>query len=407
MTPANAGISGRMVLLLAAAIFINYIDRGSLALASPLLKDELQLSNAEMGILFAAFFWSYAPLQPLAGWIAQRFDVRHVLAAGLALWALATLLTGLATTFVMVFGLRLLLGIGESVSYPCNAKLLAQRATAQQRGRANGFVAVGQALGPTCGTLLGGFIMARYGWRAMFIFFGALSLLWLIPWRAATRDAAATGSLPGLPPVSYRALLRERALWGTGIGHFCGNYAYYFMLTWLPLLLVKTFGFSIQKMTVIGAGVYAVHAVVAAAAGWLGDRRIRAGADPHRVWKPMIVAGMCGAALTMALCTVTGPTPTIVLLLVTGVFFGLQSPSLGAISQTLGGPRAAGQWMGIQNLLANMAGVLGPVITGVVIDRTGSFFWAFAIAAAVTLAGAFAFGMIIRRVEPVAWPLPS
>jgi predicted MFS family arabinose efflux permease len=121
----------------------------------------------------------------------------------------------------------------------------------------------------------------------------------------------------------------------------------------------------------------------------------------------MIVTGMCGAAATMALCTVTGPTPTIVLLLVTGVFFGLQSPSLGAISQTLGGPRAAGQWMGIQNLLANMAGVLGPVITGVVIDRTGSFFWAFAIAAVVTLAGAFAFGMIIRRVEPVAWPVRS
>jgi MFS family permease len=191
MTPANAGISGRMVLLLAAAIFINYIDRGSLALASPLLKDELQLSNSEMGILFAAFFWSYAPLQPLAGWIAQRFDVRHVLAAGLALWALATLLTGFATSFVMVFCLRLLLGIGESVSYPCNAKILAQRATVQQRGRANGFIAVGQALGPTCGTLLGGFIMAQYGWRAMFIFFGALSLLWLIPWRMATR-----GQLP-------------------------------------------------------------------------------------------------------------------------------------------------------------------------------------------------------------------
>lgn len=401
------GISSRIVLLLAAAIFINYFDRGNLATASPLLKDELHLSNSEMGILFSAFFWSYAPLQPLAGWIAQRFDVRHVLAGGLALWALATTLTGFSTSFAMVLALRVLLGIGESVAYPCNAKLLAQRATAQQRGRANGFVAVGQALGPTCGTLAGGLVLAQFGWRATFIVFGLLSLLWLIPWRSATRDGAAAGSLEGAHPVSYHALLRERALWGTGIGHFCGNYAYYFMLTWLPLLLVKTYGFSVTQMAIIGACVYALHALSAAVTGWLGDRRIARGADPHDTWKPVIVIGMCGVAGAMALCAIAEATVCVALLLIAGVFFGLQSPSLGAISQTLGGPRAAGQWMGVQNFIANMAGVLAPLITGLVVDRTGEFFWAFAIAAAVTLAGAFAFGIIIRRVEPVAWPPPA
>ncbi len=86
-----------------------------------------------------------------------------------------------------------------------------------------------------------------------------------------------------------------------------------------------------------------------------------------------------------------------------GLFFGMQSAPLGAISQTIGGPRAAGQWMGVQNLCANMAGVLAPVITGYVVESTGQFLWAFLIAAAVTLAGVFAFGVVVQRVEPIGW----
>ena len=87
--------------------------------------------------------------------------------------------------------------------------------------------------------------------------------------------------------------------------------------------------------------------------------------------------------------------------------FGVQSPALGSITQTLGGPRAAGQWMGIQNLCANMAGVLAPLITGFTVGAGGDFFWAFAVSAAITLAGVVAYAFVIRRVEPVLWPSPS
>lgn len=390
--------------LLSLAVFLNYVDRGNLATASPLLSQELQLSNVQLGILFSAFFWSYAPLQPLAGWIAQRFDVRYVLAGGLAIWSLATALTGLATSFAMVLALRVLLGIGESVTYPCNAKLLAQRAAAHQRGRANGFIAVGQSLGPTIGTLIGGYLLAQYGWRVTFLFFGIASLVWLLPWMLATRGGVVASSVDDADSVPYRHLLRERALWGTAILHFCGNYAYYFTLTWLPLLLVKTYGFSLKQMAVIGGGVYAMQALAAALGGWWGDRRISQGTDPNDVWKPMIITGMVGVAVAMALCVNAGATVCVVLLLVAGVFFGLQSPALGSITQTLAGPRVAGRWMGVQNFIANMAGVTAPLITGFVVDATNEFYWAFAIAAVVTLAGALAVVWLIRRVTPVLWP---
>ena len=394
----------RVVLLLAAAVFINYFDRGTLSTASPLIQKELALSNSELGILFSAFFWTYAPLQPIAGWLAQRFDVRYVLGGGLAVWALATALTGLASSFAVLLALRVLLGIGESVAYPCNAKFLGQRVAAHERGRANGLIAVGQSLGPTCGTLIGGLVMAHYGWRPAFIVFGLLSLAWLIPWRAATRDGITAVTAAGANPLSYRLLLGERSLWGTSLGHFCGNYAYYFMLTWLPLYLVNAQGFRIDQMAVVTAAIYALQAISAPATGWICDRLILAGSSPNQVLKTAIIIGLVGVAASMALCAVAGHALTVALLLIAGVFFGVQSAPLGSITQTLGGPRAAGQWMGIQNLCANLAGVLAPLITGFIVHRSESFFWPFAIAAAVTLAGVLAYAVVIKRVEPIAWP---
>jgi MFS family permease len=397
------GLPTKVVLLLAAAVFINYVDRGNLATASPLLKDELGLSNSQIGVLLSAFFWSYAPLQPVAGWLAQRFEVRYVLPAGLALWATATALTGLAASFAMLLALRILLGIGESITYPCNSALLAQRAPVHTRGRANGLIAAGQALGPVFGTLVGGLVMATLGWRAAFVAFGLVSLAWLLPWSLVTRGGATAGAARTGRPLPYLVLLKERALWGASLGQFCSTYSYYFVLTWLPLFLVKAHGYSVSLMAEIGAGVYAVHAVSSALTGWGSDRWIVAGASPNRVHKTLLVSGMVGAAAMMMVCASAGPTLSIALLSAAAVFFGMLIPNLYGVAQTLGGPRAAGQWMGIQNLVGNLSGVLAPLVTGYVVDRTGHFYWAFAIAAAITLAGSLAFGVGIRCVEPVVW----
>ena len=392
-------------MLMAAAVFLNYVDRGNLATAAPLLAQDLHLTNTQLGVLLSAFFWSYAPLQPLAGWLAQRFEVRYTLACGLALWSLATVLTGFATGFATLLALRVLLGIGESVVYPCNAQLLAQFAREHERGRANGLIGVGQALGPTIGTLVGGLVMAAYGWRTGFVVFGAVSILWLLPWRRVTRGGLfAAGPQRAARPVSYRLILRERAAWGASLGHFCANYSYYFVVSWLPLFLVKEHGFSMATMASAGAAIYAVQAVVSGIDGWWSDRLIRAGATPTRVRKTQLVVSMLGVAAAMMACAGAGPAAAIVILMVAAAFFGLQGPNLMAVSQTLAGARAAGRWVGVQNLIANMAGVIAPAITGLVVERSGHYYWAFSIAAAVTLLGSLAYAVVIQRVEPVAWP---
>jgi MFS family permease len=403
---AATGVGVRVVALLALAAFINYVDRGNLATAGPLIRDELALSNAQLGMLLSAFFWSYAPAQLLVGWLAERFDARLVLAAGLAVWGGATVLTGIAGGFAMILLLRLVLGLGESVMYPASFKILARDALDEQRGRANGLLAAGQSLGPAFGTLIGGLLMAWLGWRAVFVAVGLASLLWLWPWLTTPRSVGgspATSPLHRLP--RSLELLRNRELWGSCIGQFCETYSLYLVLSWLPVYLVKARGFSITEMAQIGAGIYAFYAVTSIITGWGSDRWRMAGATQNRVRKTSLITGLLLIAGCLVLCSYTGQLGSVLALIGCGVGFGIATPAIFASAQILAGPDAAARWMGVQNFVGNLAGITAPVVTGIAVDRTGSFSAGFVIAALVALVGILAYGVIVRRIEPIDWPI--
>src|SRR3954466_3059373 len=199
----RAGISPYLVTLLALAMFLNYTDRGSLSIVAPVLKAQLGISNAAMGLLLSAFFWSYAVAQPAAGWVAQRFAPRTILAVATGLWSLATIACGLASGIAMLFIFRMLLGLAESVIFPTNARIFAEHAPEHQRGRCHSAMSIGHSMGPTVGTLVGATILIAYGWRAVFFALGALSLLWLVPW-LARRDPSLEGEAASQhQPASY------------------------------------------------------------------------------------------------------------------------------------------------------------------------------------------------------------
>ena len=403
------GMGAGVVGLLALSIFINYVDRGNLATAAPLIKDQLRLSNTQIGLLISAFFWTYTPGQLLSGWLAERINAYRTLALGVAVWSLATAATGLATGFATLLALRLVLGVGESAGFPCSSKLLAQHLPAHRLGAANGLIGVGLALGPAFGTLVGGLLMARLGRRPVFILFGLMSVLWLIPWRRATRQASihADAADKGEPPPSFASILKQREAWGAGLGHFAVNYTFYFVISWLPLYLVKARGFSLGQMAELGGVIYVIYAISAHMTGWLSDLWMASGASSTRVRKTFCVAAQTGAAACMLACAVGGPTISIVSLLAAGVFFGFSTTSIYAVGQTLAGRRGGGKWISVQNCMGNVAGIVGPIVTGFVVDRTGQFSAAFLVAAIVSLTGVLCWGVIIRRVEPIAWPKPA
>jgi MFS family permease len=198
MTTATAGASARaklgalVVPLLALAIFINYVDRGNLATAGPLIKDEFALSATDFGQLIAAFSWTYVAAMPLAGWASERIGAYRTMAIGLAIWSLATLLTGFASGFAMLFALRLALGFGESVAFPCSSKIIAEHVPHHRLGFANSLISQGLSLGSAFGIFFGGMLMGQFGWRQVFLMFGAVSLLWLVPGSWPPEDIPAT-----------------------------------------------------------------------------------------------------------------------------------------------------------------------------------------------------------------------
>ncbi|HEX9159331.1 MAG TPA: MFS transporter [Rhizomicrobium sp.] len=401
---ARAQLGAGVVTLLAMAVFISYVDRGNVATAAPLMKDELRLSASQIGLLFSAFYWTYIPAQLLAGWLSERINAYRTLALGLAFWSLATAGTGFVSGFVVLLSLRFALGLGEGAIFPCSSKLIAQNIPASRLGVANGAMATGLGLGPAFGTFFGGMFMAHYGWRATFVLFGAISLLWLVPWLGATREARADArERPRESAPGFLAILRRREAWAASLGHFCGNYVFYFVIWWLPLYLVKARGFSLPQMAAIGGAMYLIYAASCQATGWLSDLWLQKGGSANRVCKTFLIAAGLGSSAAMMFCAVGGPVVCVASLFAAGLFFGFATPNIYAVGQILAGPRAAGEWVGVQNCLGNFSGILCPLITGFVVDRTGEYFWAIAVACAVTLFGVVAWGILIPRVAPLDW----
>lgn len=399
-----------VVALLVVSVIINYVDRSDLSIAAPVIQKQFALTPVQLGSLLAAFFWTYALFQisGIAGWLADRFSAGWVILWGYVLWSLATVATGLTVGFITLFALRLLLGVGESVAYPCYSRIFAQMPQ-QYRGRANAFIDAGTKAGPAAGALVGGLLLIHFGWRMLFVVLGLGGLLWVLPWwKLMPRTSPAAQTAPATSPAaaaSLLRLLRLRSAWGTFIGHFCGNYFYYFLLAWLPEFLVREEHLSILSMSRLTTAVFLLIAFSTIVAGWISDRLIARGLSPTLVRKTVVVLGLTLASSLIALGIVPPGNTSVGLLVlaISCVGHGTFASNHWAITQTLAGPDMAGRWSGLQNGFANLSGIAAPWVAGWIAQVNGSSRLAFVVAGGVALAGALSWGLLVQRVEPVVW----
>ncbi len=399
-----------IIILLVASAVINYVDRANLSMAMPQIEQRFALSPLQIASLLGAFFWTYALLQlfGIVGWLTDRFQPGWVLFYGYLLWTVVTGLTGLATSFTVIFVLRLLLGLGESVAYPCYSRIFAGMPQ-QYRGRANSAIDAGTKMGPAAGVFVAGLILAHLGWRSLFIIFGLGGMLWLLPWGKV---------MPQVEPPENRALtqeflearhsmvkiLKHRSAWGTFIGHFCGNYFYYFLLAWLPRYLMDEEHLSVELMSNVTSGLFFLIGCSTLLAGWISDRLVARGVSPSIARRGAAAGGLAVASCLVFSSLVSGhQVASLALLAFCCIGYGAFSSNHWAITQTLAGPAMAGRWSSLQNGMANFSGILAPWVAGLVLARQGSSRLAFSIAGAVALTGALAWGLLVWRVEPVNW----
>ncbi len=404
-SPKTSAAQMRLLVLLVVAVFINYIDRANLSVSTAEIMKELGLNYSQMGDLGAAFFFTYAFCQLLSGWLIDRFEVRLVLGVGFLIWSLATAATGLANSFTLLILFRLLLGFGESVAYPAFSKIIAANYAEDQRGKANAFIDAGSKFGPALGILIGGLVVANLGWRSLFLILGFGALAWLpfwLMWAPRTQPQTAAQRKDIYVP-SMLEILGKRSVWGTFFGLFGINYAWYFMVTWFPPYLIKARHFSTERMAVLGWLPFLMIGIAAMIAGWWADRLISQGGSPTKIRKRFLVTGMLANTLLLPAGMAESDLVSMTLFLIACFAFGFTTANHWAVTQTMAGAAAAGKWTGMQNAFGNLAGVIAPKVTGMIVDQTGSFYWAFVAVAVIAFLGALSFAFIIEEIKPIQW----
>ena len=394
----------RLLALLMLSVIINYIDRGSLSAAAPLLQDELGLSPSQIGVLLSAFFCTYAAFMIAAGWFADHLNVNWVLAIGFFVWCVATGATGLVHGFWALFVARFVLGMGESVSFPCYSTLIARHFSEQRRGIANAVLATGLGIGPALGMFTSGTLMAKFGWRPVFIGLGLFGLLWLPAWiKWMPRELHSAAPKREQPAPGILEILKQRSAWGTCISYPTQTYLWYLLLTWTPYYLVRARHFSMADMAKIAGAAYLCTAVSAPVSGWLSDHWIEAGGSATLVRKTFTVVGLTCAGISLLFCSLVGPATSVACLLLAYAFYGSFIAHPLAIIQTQAGPQASGTWFAMANFFGSLAGIVAPAVTGYLVNRTGSFVWPFAITGFIAVLGSLCWLFVVGPVVPVVW----
>lgn len=412
----RAGITDRrrwsIIGLLFLASLINYLDRGAISVSLPLIAHDFTLNPTEKGVLLSAFFWSYAAMQVPIGWASDRFNLRWLYAAAFAIWSCAQGLAGAARTFSFLVATRVVLGVGESIYLPGGTKIVTLLFPPEKRGFPSGIFDFGTRCGMALGVALVPLLLVREGWRISFAIIGIAGLLWLIPWfavvprRLGGREAASggtarsglnTAAAPGAPKRKWRRLL-NRDLVGICLGFFCFDYYWYLLVTWLPDYLV-----TVRHLTVLRAGVYSaapflVFGVSEPVGGWIADRLIRRGWDETRTRKGLVTLGLLTGLFLIPAEHVAG-APMAMLLIMGASLVGLSTGNLIVILQCCAPHEEVGLWTGFENLFGNVAGVLAPLLTGILITRTGSYSPGFDLAVFVLLAGIAFYWIVVGELK--------
>jgi ACS family glucarate transporter-like MFS transporter len=409
--------------LLFTMTLINYFDRTVLSIAMPILVLQFGLSPIAVGYLLSAFIWSYAPCQLPAGMILDQWGTRKTAARCIGFWSAATALTGAATSFPFVFITRLLLGIGESPTFPMAARAIREWAPVKERALAFSISGSGPAFGTAISAITIAWLVSTIGWRLAFVFSGALGFFWVIVWLVVYRDpeeASWLGSAerrmilaersPGgtsdTGGMKLKELLSYQTMWGLFLVQGCVNYTQYLFLTWLPTYLVQSRGLNIMHSGLETGICYLGAMVLTIGMGRLCDHlltpeAIKAG---KRCYAVVILA--FGASV-MVLAPYT-PSETMLLVELTFSLACVQSVFVNTYSLTndlLHAGKSIGTAIGWIQLGGNIFGLAAPIATGYIVAATGSFTSAFLLAGALLIIGAVITLTMTRR--PVGAPQPA
>ena len=395
--------------LLFLLVAINYMDRSALSVAATPISQEFGLSPGQMGVLLSTFLWTYLLCLIPAGILTDRIGTRWTNAISIAVWSTATVLAGLVKGFGALVGARLLMGVGESTTYPAAGRVVQEWAPASERGRVVATYNSGAYAGPALGSLVTAALVTAYGWRTAFVVLGGIGFVWLAAWLFWFRDPAQATWLGaeerekilrerGLAQeaaapddgrrVGVLELLRHRSMWGIALVQSAAVYTQYMFLTWLPGYLEQARGLSVLKSGAFTAIPYVVAMVLGIALGVVVDRTLNTQARAAGR-RRIVVAGF----LLVSSVVLLTPFVSSMVVLIALISISLTcvssavSMNLALLADLLRSPRLAGRANSIAMVGGNVFGLAAPIVTGYVVQFTHSYTAAFLVAGVFLLLG--------------------
>lgn len=415
-SPRIISIQRWSVALLVAGGALNYIDRATLSVANKLIQDELGIPVAKMGLLLSAFLWAYALAQLPVGALIDRYGPRRLLGLGLFSWSVAQAAGGLVTGFGVFIAARFALGVGEAPLFPGGARVVRDWFGVRERGFATGLLQSASSLGNFIAVPLLTFLMLSLSWRWMFIIVGAAGVGLAVVWWSIHRDPSEVRLTPDeiryltegdenatsrRPSFSeWRRLFASRTTWGMIAGFFGTMYTLWLYTGWLPYYLEHERHMSVARVGVVAAIPYFFGCLGAVTGGWLCDFLTRRGWKPIEGRKLLISCALC----IISLCTVgtvLAPSNTITIAFISvSLFFIYIAASAAWATVPIAAPSQYTASLGsIQNFGGYLGAALAPTVTGLIVQRTGSFSQALMLSAGLSLLSAAAYLLLVR--EPI------
>ena len=380
-----------VVLLCSAAVFIAYIDRTNISVASIAMKEQFGWTETTKGYVLSSFFIGYLVLQIASGALANKYGGKIVLGASVVWWSVFTILTPPAAllSFPALIAARIALGLGEAAVFPASVNMIGRWVPAERRSRAVAICISGLSLGTVVSLPLTGALVRSHGWPSPFYVFGVVGLVWAAVWffsvgsgRSSTvphDEVAARG------PIPWSRILGSAPVWAIFACHFANNWILYLLLAWLPSYFKSTFGVSLTNAGLLSAAPWLVTFATANLAGMLADNMLSAGRSATFVRKLLQTVGSGGCAVSLlALPHVGSVTAGVVVMCCASGMLGLCQAGFPVNGFDIA-PRYADVIWGISNTFATIPGIVGVAITGWLVDRTGNYNTPFLVAAAIGL----------------------
>ncbi|HEY8891188.1 MAG TPA: MFS transporter [Clostridium sp.] len=397
-------------ILVAVMLFgaiVNYLDRVNLSISGTTISTQFHLSPIQMGILFSAMLLPYAVANLPAGWITDKYGEKKLFTAATILWSIATIAAGFSQTFSSLYASRVLLGIAEAPFFICGAKITQKWFDDKNRGLATSVINMGPPIANTIAPPLLTFLLISFGWRIMFIGLGltgfVVTFLWLIFYKEKSNsnigivDAKPSNNKEKVK-ISWTLLLKHPSTWAMMVGNFGLIYVFWIYLTWIPTYLKTARGFSLSKTGWLAAIPFLAGIVGVPLGGYLSDYLIKKkGFNPIKARKTIIIFAVLAASIVIApVAYVNSGSLSVVLLTAGFLFSSMPNGVVWTLATDVAPAKLVGSLGAIQNFAGYLGGSIAPILTGIIVSKTGSFKLVFVLSSMMLIMSAITYGVFLK-----------